>query len=69
MRKNEFTKIKLKTEWMGNPKGHTMTIKKATADILISRGAAKLLKDKEEKTEKMQAPAKHRMLARAVKSK
>lgn len=47
--KVEYVDIKLKAEWMGNPKGCVMTINKRQADILCKRGSAKILEESDSK--------------------
>ena len=39
----QFVPVKLRREWMGNPKGAEMTITRRQAEILESRGTAKIL--------------------------
>ena len=42
----EYLAVKLKDDWMGNPKGSTLTIVKRQADTLIERGVAKVIEEK-----------------------
>ncbi len=39
----QFVPVKLRREWMGNAKGAEMTISLRQAEILVSRGTAKIL--------------------------
>ena len=46
-----YVDIKLKREWMGNPKRSKLTLIKSVADQLVHRGTAKLI-DKDFESEK-----------------
>lgn len=62
----EYTSIKLKAEWMKNPKGSELTINSKVAEQLISRGQA-VLKVKKEKS--LDKPPSNKMVDSPMKRK
>jgi hypothetical protein len=58
----EYTKVKLKSEWLGHPKGSELELNIPTAQSLIARGAAVEVKGKP-------AKAENKMIERPVRSK
>ncbi len=73
----QFVPVKLKREWMGNPKGAEMTITRRQAEILESRGTAKILVDlddgdkvdRRKKRKNMDSPPNDKMVKGAEKTK
>ena len=62
----EFTEIKLKSEWMGYPKGMILMINSEVAKKLIDRGTAKV---KVEKKKKLDSPKVDKMVKDPVRKK
>jgi len=52
-----FKTIKLKNEWMGNPKGSVLTIRSEMADILVDRKTAVIKAEKN-----MESPEVNKMI-------
>lgn len=68
----KYIPIKLKAEWMGNPKGSVLSLNHVVAQSLIDRRAAKLVNEnKEAKGAKKDIvrPVKDKMMTRPVRQK
>ena len=73
----QFVPVKLKREWMGNSKGAEMMIARSQAEILESRGTAKILvepvdenkMDRRKKRKNMDSPPHDKMVKGAEKTK
>ncbi len=73
----QFVPVKLKRPWMGNSKGAEMTITRSQAEILESRGTAKILLelvdenkvDRRKKRKNMDSPPNDKQVKGAEKTK
>jgi len=68
-----YIEVILVSEWMGNPKGSTLSLNSVTAQSLIDRGSAKMTKKKDEEganiTKDVASPPKDKMVRTSVRKK
>jgi len=62
--KLSYYRVKLQSEWMGNPEGSELTLMEPIAQTLLNRGTARLVKvaEKEPKGKSLESPPKDKMM-------
>lgn len=60
----KYVSIILKNEWMGHPRKSKLSLVKSAAEVLISRGVARL--DKRRVNKELEGPAKDKMVRKKL---